>query len=99
MSIPRRDEVLDVLRHHKDELANLYGVTTLGVFGSVARDEAGEESDVDVVITMRQPDLFTMVHIKDALEEALHRPVDIVHYREKMNQFLKQRIDREAVYV
>ena len=99
MSIPRRDEVLDVLRHEKDELANRYGVITLGVFGSVARDEAREESDVDVVITMRQPDLFAMVHIKDALEEALHRKVDIIHYREKMNQFLKRRIDQEAVYV
>ncbi|MGE0882609.1 MAG: nucleotidyltransferase family protein [Blastocatellales bacterium] len=99
MSIPRREEVLDVLRHEKDELANRYGVITLGVFGSVARDEAREESDVDVVITMRQPDLFAMVHIKDALEEALHRKVDIVRYREGMNQFLKKRIDQEAVYV
>jgi predicted nucleotidyltransferase len=40
-----------------------------------------------------------MVHIKDAMEQALHLPVDIVHYQEKMNQFLKQRIDQEAVYV
>ena len=99
MSVPRRDEILEVLRQHKAEFAARYGVTGLGVFGSVARDEAREESDVDVVITMREPDLFSMVHIKDTLEEALHRPVDIVHYREKMNQFLKQRIDREAVYV
>ena len=99
MSVPRRDEVLAVLRQHKAEFAARYGVTGLGVFGSVARDEAREESDVDVVITMRQPKLFFMVHIKDALEEALHRPVDVVDYRETMNQFLKQRIDREAVYV
>ena len=99
MSVPRRDEVLAVLRQHKAEFAARYGVTELGVFGSVARDEAREESDVDVVITMPQPKLFFMVHIKDALEEALHRPVDIVDYRETMNQFLKQRIDREAVYV
>jgi predicted nucleotidyltransferase len=99
MSVPRRDEVLAVLRQHKAEFAARYGVTGLGIFGSVARDEAREESDVDVVITMRQPKLFFMVHIKDALEEALHRPVDIVDYRETMNQFLKQRIDREAVYV
>ncbi|MGE0128913.1 MAG: nucleotidyltransferase family protein [Blastocatellales bacterium] len=87
------------MRQHKAEFAARYGVTGLGVFGSVARDDAREESDVDVVITMREPHLFSMVHIKDTLEEALHRPVDIVHYREKMNQFLKQRIDQEAVYV
>lgn len=99
MSILRRDEALDVLRNEKSELVNRYGVITLGVFGSVARDEAHEESDVDVVVTMQRPDLFAMVHIKDALETALNRKVDIVQYRDKMNQFLKQRIDREAVYV
>jgi uncharacterized protein len=99
MTIPRRQEILEVLRHHKEELASNYGVTKLGVFGSVARDEAREESDVDVVVSLRQPNLFMMVHIKEALEEALQRPVDIVQYREQMNQFLKQRIDREAVYV
>jgi uncharacterized protein len=99
MSIPRLEEILDVLRHHKEALANDYGVTKLGVFGSVARDEACEESDVDVVVSLRQPNLFMMVHIKEALEEALQRPVDIVQYRERMNQFLKRRIDREAVYV
>lgn len=43
----RRDEVLAVLRHHKAELAERYGVISLGVFGSVARDEAKEYSDVD----------------------------------------------------
>lgn len=99
MSILRRDEVLDVLRQEKTELANQYGVITLGVFGSVARDEAREESDVDVVVTMQRPDLFAMVHIKEALETALHRKVDIIQYRDKMNPFLKQRIDQEAVYV
>ena len=99
MSILRRDEVLDVLRHEKSDLANRYGVITLGIFGSVARDEAREESDVDVVLTMQQSDLYALVHIKAALEAALQRRVDIVQYREKMNQFLKQRIDREAVYV
>ncbi|HQR36278.1 MAG TPA: nucleotidyltransferase domain-containing protein [Blastocatellia bacterium] len=99
MGILRRNEVLDVLRHEKSELANRYGVITLGVFGSVARDEAREESDVDVVVTMERPDLFAMVHIKEELEAALHRKVDIIQYRDKMNPFLKKRIDQEAVYV
>lgn len=99
MGILRRNEVLDVLRHEKSELANRYGVITLGVFGSVARDDAREESDVDVVVTMERPDLFAMVHIKEELEAVLHRKVDIIQYRDKMNPFLKQRIDQEAVYV
>lgn len=99
MSRLRRDEALDVLRRHKTEFAERYGVTELGVFGSVARDEATEESDVDVVVEMRKPDLYFIVHIKDALEEDFHRRVDIIEYWEKMSHFLKKRIDQEAVYV
>jgi hypothetical protein len=45
------------------------------------------------------PNLFTLVHVKEGLEEALHEHVDIVHYRERMNSLLKRRIDQEAVYV
>lgn len=92
-------DALSVLRGCKTELAQRYGVTALGLFGSVARDQASENSDVDVVVRLSQPDLFAMVHIKEALQEALGRRVDLVHYRERMNAFLKQRIDEDAVYV
>jgi predicted nucleotidyltransferase len=54
---------------------------------------------VDVVVKMREPNLFVLVHVKEELEQALHEHVDIVHYRERMNTFLKHRIDQEAVYV
>jgi len=43
--------------------------------------------------------LFYLVGIKQVLEEKFQRPVDIVRYRDRMNAFLKKRIDREAVYV
>ena len=58
MSVPLRDEVLEILRRHKAELAERYGVTDLGVFGSVVRDETGGESDVDIVFTTESPNLF-----------------------------------------
>lgn len=94
-----RDQTLEVLRSLKVELSQRYGITALGIFGSVARGEAQSTSDVDVVVKMQEPNLFTLVHVKEDLEEALHEHVDIVHYRERMNSFLKHRIDREAVYV
>ncbi len=94
-----RADVLRILSLHRDDLATRYGVTKLGIFGSVARDEATEVSDVDVVLEMRKPDLIYMVHIKEELEKALHRQVDIVHYRKRMNEFLQKKIHKEAVYV
>jgi hypothetical protein len=43
--------------------------------------------------------MFNLIGIKQDLEEEFHRPVDIVRYREKMNRFLKRRIEKEVVYV
>ena len=94
-----RDLVLESLKKHKRDFGKQYGVTEIGIFGSVARDEAKEDSDVDIVVKMKKPDLFYMVYMKETLENEFHRPVDIVHYRDKMNTFLKERINMEAVYV
>jgi Nucleotidyltransferase domain. len=58
-----------------------------------------EASDIDVVVELERPDLFNLIGIKQDLEEQFGRSVDIVRYREKMNDFLKRRIDQEAVYV
>ncbi len=94
----RRDAALKVLREHKQELKERYGVTRLGIFGSVARDEAADESDVDVVVEM-VPDLFRRVSLKDELEAILGAKVDLVRYWRRMNHYLKRRIDKEACYV
>jgi uncharacterized protein len=92
-----RDEVLAILRDMKPELVERYGVERVGIFGSLARGESGEASDVDVVVSM-PPDLFAMVHLKEQLENAFQTQVDLVRYRKQMNAFLKERIEKEAVY-
>jgi uncharacterized protein len=93
-----RKEILQILRECKREYAAEYGILALGVFGSVARNEALAESDVDIVVRIAQPDLFLLAGLKSELEKRLHKQVDIVAYRENMNQFLKKRIDGEAIY-
>lgn len=95
----RRDTAVKLLKEQKEALQSRFGVTRLGLFGSVARDEATDDSDVDVVMEMERPNLFVAVNIKEALEEALRVRVDLVRYRERMNPFLKRRIDKEAIYV
>ena len=94
----RPEIALKLLREHKREFEERYGVTRLGIFGSVARDEAADESDVDVVVEMA-PDLFGRASLKEELETILGAKVDLVRYRRRMNHYLKSRIDREAHYV
>lgn len=88
-----------ILKTYKEKLRHQYGVTKLGFFGSVARGEARQGSDVDIVVKMQKADLFYLVLIKEELQEALHSPVDIVQYRKTMNPFLKKRIEEDAIYV
>ena len=71
----------------------------IGIFGSVARNEQTEDSDVDVCVEMKKPDLFTMVHIKEELQELFGKPVDIVRLRNNMNPMLLKQIKRDGIYV
>jgi predicted nucleotidyltransferase len=93
-----RDEVLHELRNVKEEFKVRYGVTRIGIFGSVARSEIKTDSDVDVVVEMK-PNLFLRVGLKAELESRFGKSVDVVRYRQGMNCHLKARIDRDALYV
>ncbi len=96
---PHKDKILSILKEIIPVLSEKYGVTRIGIFGSVARDDASEESDVDIVYEMSSPNLFTVVHLKEELEHIFHCSVDLVRYRERMNPLLKKRIEKEGLYV
>ncbi|WP_457551301.1 nucleotidyltransferase family protein [Desulfobacula sp.] len=95
----KRDEILIYLRRFKGKKEKQYSILKIGIFGSAARDEMNEKSDIDIVVELGKTDLFHLIGIKQDLEEQLHRKVDIIRYRNGMNAFLKKRIDKEAVYV
>lgn len=90
---------LNLLKNYKKEKGSQYGISALGIFGSIARGEGTEGSDIDVVIRLKKPNLLLLSRIRIELEEKFQTHVDIVSYRDKMNPFLKQRINNEAVYV
>jgi hypothetical protein len=94
-----RDEIILFLRRFREKYDAKYSIIKIGIFGSAARDSMNDRSDIDVVVNLGKPDFFNLIGIKQALEEQLHYPVDIVRYRDNMNKYLKQRIDREAIYV
>jgi predicted nucleotidyltransferase len=94
-----RQQALTALQRFKIETGSEYGIVALGIFGSLARNEAKEGSDVDVVVETEKADAFQIIHLKEQLESLLNSPVDIVRKRQNMNRFLKTRIERDAVYV
>lgn len=94
-----RDKVLETLSQFVKDYGVDFGIERLGVFGSVARGMADDESDVDVVVKMNPPNLFKLSRMRIELEECLNQHVDLVSYRPRMNAFLKERIDQEVSYV
>lgn len=92
-------EYLSLLRGYEAENAGKYGIIRLWIFGSVARGEQTEGSDVDVCAELNHPSLFGLVHIKMELQQLFGCPVDIVRFRENMDGLLKRRILEEGIYV
>ena len=93
------DFIIDKIRSQKGGLQKKYAIKKIGLFGSFAKNTPREDSDIDIVVQLEKQDLFQIIGIKQDLEEEFHRAVDVVSYREKMNPFLKDRIDHEAIYV
>ena len=95
----KREEIILSLKRFKAGKGQEYRIRRIGFFGSAARDRMNRDSDIDVVVELEKQDLFALIGIKQDLEEALREPVDIVSYRDEMNGFLKNRIEKEAIYV
>jgi predicted nucleotidyltransferase len=74
----KRDEVLRILKSIQPELNQKYGVKSLALFGSVARDEATRKSDVDLLVEFDRPmGLFGLIALQLELEKILGCKVDL----------------------
>lgn len=86
-----QDEYLKILRNHAEDLKNRFGIRSLRLFGSVARNEHQEGSDVDVCVEMA-PNLYQLISLKQGLEALLGCTVDVVRMNRNMSPFLKREI-------
>lgn len=95
----QRDEALAILQAHKDEIITRYHVKHLALFGSTARNEAREESDVDVLVDFDGPanskNYFGLLFF---LEDLFHRHVDLVTNKALRAPF-RPYVDKEAIHV
>lgn len=92
-------EIVEILRNYKARSAEKYGIETLGLFGSVARGEQNEKSDIDVCIKLKKPDFFIRMTIKEELESLFHKNIDLVPVFETMRTLLRNNIEQDAIYV
>ena len=94
-----REDIIKKLRQLKPILKERFGIEEFAIFGSVARGEANETSDVDIaIIKMKRKDPFLRLEAKRFLEKRLHKKVDIGHLS-SLRPYIKKVVQKELVYV
>jgi uncharacterized protein len=94
----KRDEALSVLATHREELRAM-GVARLSLFGSVARNEAGEGSDIDILVEFApgaRIGMFEFLGVQEALADMLGAPVDLATPA-SLHPLLRDAILQEAI--
>ncbi len=87
---------LKSMKKEIEEIAASYGVTNLRVFGSIARGDANEDSDVDLLVDRTTKGIMALGGFKMDMEDLLGRKTDIVTMGALKNSLLRERILREA---
>ena len=93
-----REEYIALITSHAEDLKKNFDITSLRLFGSVARNEHHEGSDVDIYVEM-PPKIFLVVRLKAYLEKLLGCPVDIIRKHHHLNPFLLKEIETDGIEV
>ncbi len=94
-----RSAILHFLKQHKDELEKEFGVTKIGLFGSYARNEQNEHSDIDIAVELHSANRFrSFFALKSYLEHALNTPIDL-GIESTLKPVIKASVKKEIIYV
>ncbi len=94
-----RDEAIRILHAALPGLKERYGVLDMGIFGSVARNEAGPDSDVDILVTLDQGvDFFMFMDLQFELEGLLGHKIDLVTGR-ALKPLTRPSIEKDLIHV
>jgi predicted nucleotidyltransferase len=100
MPILTEEQILSLIKSHKDDFHERYGVYRIGLFGSFARNEQTEASDVDIAIEMEpaKKNIHNFLAFKRHLEKELGRKVDL-GIEGAMKPEARKFIEKEIIYV
>ena len=93
------NEYLHKLRQFKQQYSSEYGIERIGVFGSVARGEHTENSDIDIYYEGKSLGLKSFAGLPLQLEEFFGKPVDVVRKHNNLRPAFVKRIEKDVVYV
>lgn len=92
-------DCIEKLSAFKRKFGRQYGITKLGIFGSVARQENTEDSDIDIVVEVEKPTLSLMYELREMLKSIFKCEVDLVRFRSTLRPLFRSNILNDVVYV
>ena len=92
-------DCIQKLSDFKQRFGERYGITKMGIYGSVARNENTEDSDIDIVVEINSPSLSGMYELRESLKNVFGCNVDLVRYRQSLRPLFKSNINNDVVYV
>lgn len=98
MSMKTRAEYIDILQNYAPELQTRFGITSMRMFGSVARDEHQANSDIDLFVSM-PPVFYKYIEASQFLEEVLGCGVDLIQDHKNIRPFFRQQIEQDGIDV
>ena len=98
-SMPSKEKVVSILQAYKPIAQAKYGITRLGLFGSVARGEQREDSDVDVCFEGGSPTLLTIAGMEIELEQMTGSKVHMTLFHDGLPESMKERIQKESIWI
>jgi hypothetical protein len=93
-----KEAILATLRANKPYLEKEMGVKRIGLFGSYAKEQQTEESDVDIYVEMDDNDYHKLLDVLLFLESQFNTKVDLVYKREQMRPSFLRTLERETIY-
>lgn len=92
-----KKKILAILKQNRERLYKKYNVISMALFGSFARDEANNNSDIDILVDI-EPSFENLYNLKGELEDIFETKVDLVT-KNALRSFIKQEIDKDIIYV
>ena len=93
----QRQEVINFLRSNKRLLKDKYKVSKIGIFGSYAREENTNESDIDIIVSMPS-DFDNYYDLKEFLEKQLNLEIDLA-LEKNIRNLIRRKVQDEVIYV
>ena len=92
-------EIIYMLREFKRTAGEKYGIEQLILFGSVARGEQREDSDIDICVKLRKTSFRIYMAIYEELQKIFRVKIDLLTLHENMRRLFRQNIERDAIYI